>query len=421
MNQNLELNRKTCWWIVVLIILQQFLSINMYVLLCMACTFLLGIKYIKILNKYKPYGIFLYIIWGIFAFFWGWVIERNSFFRVLRSTEYWLNGVLTIVLGMLLVIQTASKYDLLKTLTVSNFIISIYCFVQLVVSGGFLNYITVRTNLSINVVALEAIVPIYFIYKAIYKETIVSRKLDPWISLTFLMRVILCFSRTTIIGVIITLVIYVLLMEREYRIPSSLFIKVFIIIIVFYIAINFMIKIMPSGTQDFLNKFTSIFSEVDTDGTFNNYAAALSNWRGYENWAALQQFSSYDITGKLIGNGFGGLVHVQYVPSTWKSMEFYQDGGIPLLHNGFFTVLCLGGLFGIFSYLRLFIGNIFWALRKRKFTNQFRISNITIVLCVMMLVNTYVIRGLFSETIVLTWGILFCEAIYNSKRKVYGE
>lgn len=395
---------RICWPIILLLVLQQFVSSKSYLAVCIFFAALLCLKYCRIFPYRLPSGIGIYIVWGIIATFIG--LNNGSGIRyIIRTESYFLSGIIAVFLGTVLVLQY-SRYDICKTIVFLQFLETCYCFVNLLFLNGF-NFNNVRSALATDLSGLEFIFP-FFIFDILTGEReFFGKGKDKFVLGIFIIRIALCLSRTTLVGIICGCIIYYIFLDKRKR-ENAYFVYRISVVLILIIAIVYLITVIApdSVVNIYFTKFQNLFDEVSINHSYNSYSEALSNWRGYENAAALEQWSNYGIITKCLGIGFGGLIHMQFISSEWAQMEFYSLGGIPLLHNSFFTVLCIGGVFGFVSLVYFFGSNCLYGLRIKKHYGGLTAIAGYVTLIVMMALNTYVTTGFFSSSMYLTWGIL---------------
>lgn len=144
--------------------------------------------------------------------------------------------------------------------------------------------------------------------------------------------------------------------------------------------------------------------EVDSSQKITSVGSAMNNWRAYEIQSAKEQWKGEWVLSQLFGEGMGKGVEIQYVPYTWTSVV---DGNeIPLLHNGFYTMLIKGGIIGLTGLLWLFMGNIKKGLCMSKHRTDKLYFNILVAVSIAAVANTYVVRGPIQQGVFLIWALL---------------
>ena len=90
----------------------------------------------------------------------------------------------------------------------------------------------------------------------------------------------------------------------------------------------------------------------------------MNNWRAYEMQAAIKQWISSNFFEKIIGSGLGRGIHIDYIPYSWS--EMVENNQIPLLHNGYYTVLIKIGILGVLALLTIFLSSLKKGMQESK-------------------------------------------------------
>lgn len=419
-NENLSLcfeskkENRINWFVVLMFALQPLIPPTYFLIACAILFVIYYLLYFRTINKNISSGFAIYFVWGILAFFIG-LILRNQLYFVLRSSFYWLTGIVSILLAIAFVSKNP-KYDWIKTLCVAHIFITCYCLMKMFVGGNLNSYTHIRSSLSLNLEGLELLLPVLIARAFLYKKPVFGKKIDLLVVLLFLIRITICLSRTTIIGLVLGTVLFMLFSYNTIKLKLSSLLIIPVGIVIFVISALLLSILAPEPSKVFWDKFLSVFEEMKLDFSFTSYASALGNWRSYENYCAINQWVNYPISKMLFGNGFGGLIYMQYIPTNWEGTDFYYLGGIPLLHNTYLTILCNGGLIGLFSYLCFFLLGFKHSARKKGFN-----SVCLVVVLILLMVDSYVIRGLFASEVALTTGLLYATSYVGIKEDSYGN
>jgi len=180
-----------------------------------------------------------------------------------------------------------------------------------------------------------------------------------------LLVVILTQSRTSLLLLIIAGFIYIYT-----RVKVSWQILYVAVFILGFLAFS-TIQNITMGGVDNSNLFLKLISSLG-ELKIANYdrIEAGYHWRGFENFLALQSYSSFDFFSKLFGGGFGYLLPLPFEMTLAGNV--YDE--IPFIHNGYmFLLLKVGGigfLFYIFwlkqAYLivnidkTILLSSVFW-------------------------------------------------------------
>ncbi|EGP5006793.1 TPA: hypothetical protein QFC10_002409, partial [Enterococcus faecium] len=145
--------------------------------------------------------------------------------------------------------------------------------------------------------------------------------------------------------------------------------------------------------QPFVLKIENTLVELSIKTDWSRYENIVQNWRGYEVFVALNQFNNFSLLQKIMGNGFGTLIPVKYTNLVGVPLE---NGGIILLHNGYYTLLLKTGICGLLCYLLFFCRLILLSLKS--YSDNAMESIILLSISVITLVNTYTTTGIFKST-----------------------
>lgn len=197
-----------------------------------------------------------------------------------------------------------------------------------------------------------------------------------FISTVIVLEFVLGFSRTSII------ILVVLLCSRILLHPKILAKVVFLISAAVLVA-SFTFK---NQFQELMDKFVRSLTEVSSNDIWNAEQITW-NWRGFEVYCAKQKFLDGALIDKIFGWGFGS-----EIDAFGYSRLVTNEGSLPYLHNGYYTMLIKGGLLGLL-FLFLFYINLIVRIVKR-FQDLKRLS-LFVVLITAMLITSYVIGGLF--------------------------
>lgn len=313
---------------------------------------------------YCPKELLVYLLSGLLALVIG-VLHSHPISYIMRAAFYYLNGALPIVFGLLF----AKRCSLKKIINYIWWIVLIatmYGFFLLVKLGDYSNMMEIRKCLDADLYSLEFFFPIYTMQLFYHKDYVKSKRVDGVVWLIQLLRLLLSFSRTTIIGVGVGIIVQYILLDRYTKTNSGNIIKTIFAIPALLLSVFGLVILLPKDIMSvYFGKMLTVFHEISIENNFSDYGSALANWRSYEIYSAINQFKNGDMLQKIFGTGFGGLVKVDFMSSVWSGMEFYNQGGIPILHNGYFSALSFGGIMGLASYLYFFIKSCFQSLKRR--------------------------------------------------------
>lgn len=213
-----------------------------------------------------------------------------------------------------------------------------------------------------------------------------------FVSLVVILEFILGFSRTSII------ILLVLLCSRILLYPKVLAKVVFLVSgAVFVASLTF-----RKQFQELVDKFVRSITEVSSNDVWNAEQITW-NWRGFEVYCAKQKFLEGALTNKIFGWGFGS-----EIDAFGYSHLVTNEGSLPYLHNGYYTMLIKGGLLGLLL-LFLFYTNLIVRIVKR--SQDLKYLSLFVVLIIAMLITSYVIGGLFVSA--NFYWIIFFACLYR--------
>lgn len=406
-------NQKTYKEMLLIMIAGTFLSPTRFFILSICYYFLLVIKSRgKIVFPRVP-GLKLYVCVIAYATLVGFCLYTAR--NVIRDLYYILPTVLWIFIGASESAQNPKK-DIKRTIFLYGTFITLKNFLFFIGKGS-LDFNNLRSVFGLNVYDLGFILPISAICVFLHKEVYITKKIDRILIALMTINVVLSLGRIAILQPMIafTVLLFMEGREAEDRAKINKVVKLFISITVALVVIFYM---MPSSIKSpLIDKALNSFTEVDSSQKITSVGSAMNNWRAYEIQSAKEQWKGEWVIPQLFGEGMGKGVEIQYVPYSWAGVV---DGNeIPLLHNGFYTMLIKGGIIGLAALLWLFIGNVKKGLYMSKHRADKAYSNILVAISVAAVANTYVVRGPIQQGAFLTWALLI--GWINRKEKNNGR
>lgn len=393
-------NQKICKKMLLIMMAGTFLSPTQFFILSICYYFLLVIKLRgKVVFPRVP-GLKLYV--GVIAYttLVGFFLYTTR--NVIRDLYYILPTVLWIFIGASESAQNPEK-DIKKTIFLYGTFITLKNFL-LFIGKGSLDFNNLRSVFGLNVYDLGFILPISAICVFLHKEVYVGEKIDRMIVVLMTLNVVLSLGRIAILQpiIIFTVLLFMEGKEAEDQAKINKVVKLFFSIMV---ALVMLFYIMPSSIKSpLMDKVLNSFDEVDSSQKITSVGSAMNNWRAYEIQSAKEQWKGEWVISQLFGEGMGKGVEIQYVPYSWAGVVDRNE--IPLLHNGFYTMLIKGGIIGLAALLWLFMGNVKKGLYMSKHRADKVYSNILVAISVAAVANTYVVRGPIQQGTFLTWALL---------------
>ena len=393
-------NQKICKKMLLIMMAGTFLSPTQFFILSICYYFLLVIKLKgKVVFPRVP-GLKLYVCVIAYTTLVGFFLYTTR--NVIRDLYYILPTVLWIFIGASESAQNP-EMDIKKTIFLYGTFITLKNFLFFIGKGS-LDFNDLRSVFGLNVYDLGFILPISAICVFLHQEVYVGKKIDRMIVVLMTLNVVLSLGRIAILQpiIIFTVLLFMEGKEAENQAKINKVVKLFFSIMV---ALVMLFYIMPSRIKyPLMDKVLNSFDEVDSSQKITSVGSAMSNWRAYEIQSAKEQWKGEWVISQLFGEGMGKGVEIQYVPYSWAGVV---DGNeIPLLHNGFYTMLIKGGIIGLAALLWLFMGNVKKGLYMSKHRADKVYSNILVAISVAAVANTYVVRGPIQQGTFLTWALL---------------
>lgn len=206
--------------------------------------------------------------------------------------------------------------------------------------------------------ALEVLAFVLLIFqKSFGQNRVFQRYIPRLVAIGFLgISIILSFSRTNIVVLIIlTLAIF----DTMYRVALK---KIFLSFVLISGVIAFFVFFPYQEYGSLITKIGGSLSEI----SISDKEDINTNWRGFEAHMAVEQFMATNIIQKILGQGFGALVDIEfYMPLGDSELRF-----IPILHNGYAYILTKVGLLGVLLYLIFFLRLLRYGFENRFSSSQ---------------------------------------------------
>lgn len=320
--------------------------------------------------------------------------------NILKDISYFIRPLVIIYCGAAITWKlNLTKNSLIKLVVYYSLFSAIYNFLNIAININEIlrnfNFLTIRENMG----SSDEIAMIGFsILLTTNNKTVFSLKSKIVMSLIFAANLIISFSRVKYITFFIS---YIILSFRRRKLTFKFVIKIIVLSIVLPTVIYSISK--TNIFEPFINKLLYTFNEINNESNWNDYRTIVHNWRGYEMYQAKQQYASFTLFNKINGYGLGTLIPVLHSNLVGVPIE---DGGIILLHNGFYTILIKSGLVGMFFYVLFHVLSLIKSYKK----NDKYESKLLLTITLIHLLHTYIITGMFksfySLGLLLLWGAL---------------
>ena len=185
--------------------------------------------------------------------------------------------------------------------------------------------------------------------------------------------------------IFILLYLFYAFVAKYKKIGLILFSGVFVILL-------FLIYQMINGEGFVAEKMRNSLDEMFIQ-EFDGYDSVINNWRAYELFEAFNTMMQGSALNKILGFGFGKLVHLE--------MELLLPGieldYIPILHNGFAYVMVKTGAVGILIYILFAINLLFKSSRRIRLGSDHKTAFILLLATIIAVYfTTLVVNGFFS-------------------------
>lgn len=334
--------------------------------------------------------LFIILILGIFITLIH--INDYSLRNVIRDIFYILNPIVFIWTGIMFKYKYEERFDIFKIIVYIAVISSILNLLQIAkeprilqVSSIYIfrNYIEV-----INAYAVLIAIVLLFTNKHIKNECNFGIFRLNLFRILCIISFIIDFSRTNYICLFIILCPFILPIIRKNIFKVRKIIYIFILIVL----ANF---IMPDLMGTLFDKMISSITELKASINWGDPSEIVNNWRGYEIYKAKDLYLEGNWFEKIFGYGLGKLIPVG-VFSELVGVDA-SEGGITILHNGYYMMLIKCGLIGVLLYASVYLVGIRKMIIRIKNNLDLYRSKLLLGIFVGFLVSTYVTTGIISN------------------------
>lgn len=370
----------------------------------------------------KVPGIHLYLIVLIYSTVLGTVLY--AFRSVLRDLYYILPTLVWIFIGYYMQIRNHGRVkNLMETLYLYGGITAMSCIITFFLHFS-LDFNSLRAIFGANVYDIGFILPVLIMEVLLFKRTVFTKVWDRFLISAMLIQIMLSFGRIALIEPAVELCVIAFLAVKYKPDNKALSFRVAAVLGIVSIGSVLLFYALPDSIiNPLLNKFSLLFTEIDTSQEILSVGEAMNNWRAYEIQAAQEQWRGSGILVRLFGAGMGKGVHLEYVPYTWQNIV--QDDEIPLLHNGFYSLLPKGGIVAVASLAWMFLGSIRYGLKNCRIEGGFTDYGIVLTaVSTAAIANTYVVCGPVKQGAFLVWAVLLggiCSELHTRARGAVHE
>lgn len=388
-------DKKIISWFFVLLCIQYTVSPEI--------TFLLNIA-LCIIVAYRKKKLYLNIIPGfsllivLFIYTLGITLIQallgsSIFQNVIRDMFYMANGLIAILVGFFLNKLHYRDYQILNTFILGALYVVFGFWINLI-QGNELSSIRSINNVetwrsSVGTGSLFVPLALVIIISGIVdaKHRLSKLVIIP-ATVLFIGEIVITFSRASII---LILILYLFLYKNKKRLLKRLVIILLIIVSVIWLLSYFRQFTLVDSVFE---KFSNTLTEISSSDSFTSVANIQKNWRGFEVYSAKQQWLTSGTFNQIFGGGFGKLINVGYLSIL---VDPTSNGYIPVLHNGYYTLIIKSGFIGVLLYGLFYFWGILFGLRKNSRNN---LSALYFSGCMLfMAIQTIFLNGLFKDSI----------------------
>lgn len=355
-------------------------------------------------------GLGLYMLFVVYGTIIG--VIMCQFTNVLKDLYYILSTLIWVFIGYNWGTKKGNDgKELLPTLCLFGGIVSLVCIIRFVSELSF-DFDSMRTIFVSGVYEVGFILPIMLVEVLVFRRIVFSKFLDILFLIAMSIQVVLSFGRIAWLEPILVLCVMLLGIARNEKGYNKIAVRIILVfgcILVLGVCVFYMIP--DSITDVFVEKIVKTSTEVDATQTIDSVKDAMNSWRAYEMQAVQKQWKESGLFAQFLGTGIGTGIHIDFVPYTWTEMVVNNE--IPLLHNGFLTLLPKGGIVAVVALSWLFVGNIIKGYKFFKDTEYAKWGRILVAISIAGIATTYVARGPVQQGAFLAWGLML--GWYNAK------
>lgn len=356
------------------------------------------------------------------------VININNllFSNIIKDISYFFRPILIIYFGYVISLynKRSNNIGLYKFIVIYSVLSAVLNLVNILI-----NYKVVITNFTFlnirevmghsdDIMVLGFTVLIFF--SQYYGKKLFSRNISKLFTLIFILNILVSFSRTKILTFFIMVIIFMVINPQKNIKLNNIRIGILITVVVMSGILYFEygdINKYFSFLDPFMKKIMNSMTEISAQSDWNNYAEIVHNWRGYEIYSAKQLLNSFAVIEKVFGAGLGTLIPVLHSDLVGVPLS---EGGIILLHNGYYTILIKTGIAGLLLYL-MFFGTVIIKSIRCLHRDGFYTA-ILVSICIEILMNSYTTTGItksiYSFGMLVTLGYMIWRVEYENNKKI---
>lgn len=410
-----NLNQRVSWELIIILLINFFVPSELFLIIAFCyLMFLVFIRNHGILIINTCTNIIYLIIILLIGTIIGLVhIEEYGTRELIRDIFYIVNPIIFINIGVYIQRTWKGKYDIYITIIILAVIVSIINVFSLFGNiQGWINSNSVGSIRDIGYVDISAILGLVLLLTQEQRGIkYFGKGIKSFFTLICIVAVVISFSRTYFVTFFI--LIATIIMGKN-KIHNKNFIRIYFTVVWIIVICGVIYMFIPvTLINDFFTKLARSFTEISSNGDWSNTINIVYDWRGYEIYRAKKVFLTGNIIDKFLGYGFGKGIDVG---------EFSylvlpgSDGMIPVLHNGYYTMLIKNGIVGLILYLLFYFSSIKTAIRNIKNKRNLYESKFQIGILLALMTLTYFVAGIVSKSSYLVLCLLI--GYYGSNKPI---
>ena len=207
-----------------------------------------------------------------------------------------------------------------------------------------------------------------------------------------IVSLLVSFSRTFIISY----VVIVVMLRGWGRLSLKTFLKIACCLLFSGLLLYLLMQVNADGSKNLVEKIVHSVSEV----SLKNYLSMRDinlNWRGFESYCALLDYQDGTLLQQIFGQGLGATVDLGF----YMNLGGEEIRHLPILHNGYLSILVKFGVVGLLAYLyfvlRVIRATSYVGRVKSAALDELRAGRLIAAIGWCLLLTTFVIAGPFNK------------------------
>lgn len=386
-------------------IIQMFVSNEVFWIIGFICfCYIIIIKCkLKFAVPFAEYKmLFVFFIWGAVIGLLHFLVNDIDLRDYVRDVFYYSTPIIYIFLGSWYAEEESDPSKIYNSFIASGAVVALISLYRMYVATGFFAVVSNvhewRSSTSGGAIIIGVSLALAF-SGIIPKEKSLPNALKIACVSVSSLFFLLSLSRTNLFIVAIMYLILTLRKENAKKVLSR-----FVLFLAAVIGgLWLMTTIMPENLlKEYGQKILSSLTEISSNNSWTNAATVQDNWRGYENYCAVEQWKKTRLFTQVFGAGFGKRIYVGSYAYALLG-QLFSDGtpanAIAVLHNGYATQLIKLGVLGVFLYVIFYLRLIQKGFVGCKSADRQKadISRGLLAVSTCLLIQTLFLNGLFRD------------------------